>query len=883
MELKDYQEKALQAFGRWREALAKAGVVSQQSIESLPKSLAESVLEEIRNYPKHAWGTLREEEGVAETAGEYVSRTDAAGRPIPHVCFKVPTGGGKTLLAAASLVRLNMQTGLVLWIMPTRAIYQQTKKALKNREHPYRQMLEHASNGRVKLLEKDDPFTAGDVANYLCVMLLMLPAANRLKDEDFLRINRDTGRYPSFFPDGDDAFGDAKLLQPHPDLVRNAGDGSIRRSLMNVFRMLRPVVILDEAHKAYGYAKAIDQFVGAVNRMDPSLVIELSATPSKVISNLLVDITGLELHIEEMIKLPVQVTSDKVGDWHSTLSAAHDELERLGREAESLQHSEGRYIRPIGVVRVERTGKDQRDRVRIHAEDVREYLVQSLGVPDAAVAVKSSEKDDLGQEDLLSELSQVRWIITKAALMEGWDCPFAYLLVMLDNTRAQRALTQLVGRVMRQPHARRTQREALDQCYVYCLNTDVHTAVGQVKAGLEEEGLNKLGDMVLPRSGEGQRVLLHRREQFRSKDIFLPMVLHKDGDDWIELDYQRHILPAIDWRDIKDLDPQGLQHDPARRQTVSVGLSDEDVWHPPVELDIDKTLSVSWFTRRLSDVMQNPFQAARLVQSMITRLRASGIPDDHIFDGRSYYAESLKEHVKKEVESLAKAVFNKKLRDQIITFDLETGQPFKMPMTFEIPLPEHASGMLGNDGRLLQLSLFETVFTQHFDSKLECNFAKYLDEQKAIHWWHRVAVRQNGDYYLRGWKQERPHCPHATPSATVTPWQTHPRTSVRQPAPPCAPTFSLRELALTRPPAVLQAKTGGCCSWVKKFLDFKLEHATTATNPLQKQPPAATAATAAQETVKPLGPPRQRGTSSPTAGLSASAARRGCARTRRRR
>ena len=64
--------------------------------------------------------------GVAETAGEYASRTDDAGRPIPHVCFKVPTGGGKTLLAAAALERLNRQTGLTLWITPTRAFYEQT-------------------------------------------------------------------------------------------------------------------------------------------------------------------------------------------------------------------------------------------------------------------------------------------------------------------------------------------------------------------------------------------------------------------------------------------------------------------------------------------------------------------------------------------------------------------------------------------------------------------------------------------------------------------------------------------------------------------------------------------------------------------------------------
>ena len=41
------------------------------------------------------------------------------------------------------------------------------------------------------------------------------------------------------------------------------------------------------------------------------------------------------------------------------------------------------------------------------------------------------------------------------------------------------------------------------------------------------------------------------------------------------------------------------------------------------------------------------------------------------------------------------------------------------------------------------------------DNELERNFARYLDEQKALQWWHRVAVRQSGDYYLRGWKQDR--------------------------------------------------------------------------------------------------------------------------------
>ena len=761
MELKDYQIAALEAFVRWRDTLAKARAESETAVAAL-EGVGADVPGDVRNYPKSAWQRLAESGGVAESAvgTGYASRTDDAGRSIPHVCFKVPTGGGKTLLAAAALERLSRQTGLTLWITPTRAIYEQTRAALRNREHFYRHMLECASGGRVKLLEKDDLFTRADIANYLCVMLLMLPAANRRKGREFLKMFRDSGRYPTFFPDSDDALGDARLLNEYPDTLERASEnGPVKQSLFNVFKMLRPVVVLDEAHKAYGAKKreANEEFVRSVNRLDPSLVIELSATPNRGISNLLVDVTGVQLKNEEMIKLPVQVKSSTNADWHDTLMEAHNELGRLNAEGVSLQTSEGRYIRPIAVVRVERTGRDQRDGERIHAEDVREYLVQSLGVPAKAVAVKSSEMDELRGMDLLSEFSPVRWIITKAALMEGWDCPFAYVLVMLDNTRAQRAITQLVGRVMRQPHARRTGREALDQCYVYCCNTDVGVAVSQVKNGLEQEGLTGLGDMVLSDSPDFQRVPFQRRQAFRDRDIFLPLVLHRDGVDWLEMDYQRHILPGVDWGAIEAPDPQSSFPERARWQWATVDVGDAlPVFHADRELYIDKTVRISWFARRLSDVVPNPWQAARISRQLVEKLRAAGDADDAIHDRRSYLAFALREYVAKTVERQAEEVFRDKLSGREIRFDLEAGQPnFRMVDTYEVPVPGDAGGLLHPDGRPIQISLFEPVYVQQFDSKLELSFARYLDEQKALQWWHRVAVRQRGDYYLRGWKQDR--------------------------------------------------------------------------------------------------------------------------------
>ena len=230
------------------------------------------------------------------------------------------------------------------------------------------------------------------------------------------------------------------------------------------------------------------------------------------------------------------------------------------------------------------------------------------------------------------------------------------------SSQAQRALTQLVGWVMRQPHARRTGREALDQCYVYCCNIDVGVAVAQVKNGLEQEGLTGLGDAVLSDSAEFHRIPFQRREAFRNKDIFLPLVLHKDGSAWDELDYQRHILPGIDWTAIESPDPQSSLPDRARWQWATVDVGETLlVFHADRELYIDKTVRLSWYARRLADLIPNPWQAGRISRQFVEKLRVAGQSDDDIHDRRSYLAFALREYVTRSVETQAGAVFKHKL------------------------------------------------------------------------------------------------------------------------------------------------------------------------------------------------------------------------------
>ena len=355
MDLKAYQQQALETLERYLEALQdarqKADQLSALNIDALPEVLRKesaALADAAKDYPRIAWDSLREAAvlpGVSESdksrpgdrgqdlIPEYIPRTAASGEPIPHVCLKVPTGGGKTLLGVEAARRLKIGTGFLLWLVPTRAIYTQTWDAFRNREHPYRQILERASGGRVKLLQKDDRFTQQDVEDYLCVMLLMLPSANREKNREFLKIFRDSGGYRSFFPPEDDVQGHQALLEKHPDLDtedpsvrtishRDSSNQLIKQSFFNVLKLLKPTVILDEAHKAYGNQKLEKnrQFVEAVNRLNPRFVLELSATPKLGISNILVNISGVALKDEEMIKLPIQLRNFNNPDWKYTLA-----------------------------------------------------------------------------------------------------------------------------------------------------------------------------------------------------------------------------------------------------------------------------------------------------------------------------------------------------------------------------------------------------------------------------------------------------------------------------------------------------------------------------------------------------------------------------------
>ena len=786
MELKDYQQQALDTLDRYLEALKEARQQADEAAtylasDGIPDFLMEqaaNLAKQAEDYPHIAWENLRKTSvlpGISDAQGqdtipEYISRESAAGEPIPHVCLKVPTGGGKTLLGVEAVRHLKLGTGFVLWLVPTKAIYTQTWDAFRNKEHPYRQILERASGGRVKLLQKDDRFTKQDIENHLCVMLLMLPAANRNRNKEFLKIFRDSSGYASFFPIEDDVREHQALSEKHPDLetaeddqtaqprlARNPKDTLIKQSLFNVLKLLRPTVILDEAHKAYGSPDMVRNkgFVEAVNRLNPRFVLELSATPKLGISNILVNVSGLALKEEEMIKLPIQLRNFPNLDWRYTLAQTKEARDQLEEAAKRFQQTEDRHIRPIAVIRVDRTGKNQRDGVKVHAQDAREELIDALGVPAEQIKVKSSEQDELSGIDLMSPFCPVRYIITKDALKEGWDCPFAYLLALLDNTTAATAMTQLIGRVMRQPYARVTNHPELDSCYIFCYNQKVEAAVANVKKGLEAEGLTELGGFVEGTGVERVQRTIERKPEYRDMDICLPRVLHKQGRNWRELDYERDILGAIDWYQLGPVAPINLGEAVQLQEIrATIHLQDEAVIHKKLQESAAHNLEVAFFVRRLGDVLPNPWHAARIVKATLAVYREEGIDEGTLYMHQLYLSEYLKRYLRDRVDKLAEAVFRGKLKAGEIEFNLQVDGElnYQLEKTIELSLTPEARPMTHPHGDPLQLNLFEQVFEAEFNN-LETDFALYLDKQNAIQWWHRIAVKQG--YFLQGWRRDR--------------------------------------------------------------------------------------------------------------------------------
>lgn len=773
----DYQERVLSTLDAYLDALkekkVRADRVAALAAQDPDLGLA------VPDFAKEAWEALKAAGKLpaSRAAIPFSPRMDGCDRPVPNAVLKVPTGGGKTWLAISAVSRvmgryLDRNTGFVLWIVPNEAIYTQTLKHLKDRQHPYRQALDRAAAGRVTIMEKTDRLDARDVETNLCVMLLMLQSANR-ETQDSLKMFQDRGDVHGFFPPEGEQQAHKAAIERTPNLSAYTGlFPMVKDSLGNALRIIRPVVVMDEGHRAVS-----DLAFGTLYGFNPCFVLELTATPQDVqprgsrnprdgrYANVLVEVTGRELDREGMIKMPLNLDPRQGNDWKATLNAAVAKLSALDAEARKLRAETGRYIRPIMLIQVERTGADQRESGHIHAEDVRDWLL-TAGFDQAEIAIKTAQQNDLSDpenQDLLSPTNRVRAIITKQALQEGWDCPFAYVLCSLAASANLKAMTQLVGRVLRQPGALKTGVEALDECHIITHHADTASVVGAIKEGLEQDGL---GDLVLrvthdDKSGAGEATRsIKRRPKFAKTDIYLPKVMIVEDGQARELDYETDVLSAIDWR---GFDPQTIAErvpenaQAAENQLQRIRLADDGD-----ELFVGETVAANTeilafdpahAVRMISDIVPNPFVGREIVGAMIAALRARGFDDAKLGQLASLIVEELRKGLDAARNGRAEALFKTEVEAGSIQFRLRLdGRNWRMPFSIETTEPENARQLLNRAGGPLEKSLFAPVYENELNGE-ERDVAVYLDGEKTLIWWHRNVARTQ--YGIQGWKKAK--------------------------------------------------------------------------------------------------------------------------------
>ena len=397
--------------------------------------------------PANAYKTIAGEPEQEKRLGLYGSRyLPLAELPnTPYVCLRLPTGGGKTILGAHSIAIardtwIEKDWPLVLWLVPSNTIRLQTAEALQNTRHPYRQVLDEAFDGRVRVFDITD-FThirPHDVRDHCCIVVGTIQT---------LRITNTEGRK---------VYAHNENMEPHftglpktlPEL-ETLENGGTKFSFANLLHIHRPLMIVDEAHNAVtGLTREMQV------RVNPSAIVEFTATP-RLNSNILHSVTAQELKREDMIKLPVMLSEHDT--WQNAVNGAIAARTSLAE----IAANDPDHIRPVVLFQAQKKNQD------VTVGMLKQHLIEVERIPERKIAIVTGDQRELDRIDLFDPECPIEYVITIEALKEGWDCSFAYVFCSVSRIGSAVNVEQLLGRVLRMPYAKRRESDMLNRAYAF--------------------------------------------------------------------------------------------------------------------------------------------------------------------------------------------------------------------------------------------------------------------------------------------------------------------------------------------------------------------------------------------------------------------------------
>lgn len=445
---------------------------------------------ELKDYQHRALSALRvflEHAAVRPHADAYAAACEvgepggfrAAYRPlmelpaVPYCCLRLPTGGGKTLLAAHAIgvardAFLDRRFPVVLWLVTSTTIAGQTLEALKKPTHPYRQALESSFGGAVRVLSIDErrQLRPQDMMDAATIIVATVQA---------FRVNNVIDR---------NVFKDDEELEPHfaqvgagAELARHLDGprhGKPIASFANLLKLHRPLMVVDEAHNFTSTLSG-----ETIQRIAPAAVVEFTATPVR--SNVIVSATAAELKVADMIKLPIHLSQH--GSWQAAIAHAVDNRAWL----ENIAAKDGGGIRPIALYQAQ----PAREGAEATVEVVKRHLIDDCRIPEDRIALATGNQRELDGIDLFDPDCIIEHVITVDALKEGWDCSFAYVFCSLASIRSGGAVEQLLGRVLRMPFATRRSSEELNRAYAHVSERNFFDAAEGLKDRLTAMGFDE--------------------------------------------------------------------------------------------------------------------------------------------------------------------------------------------------------------------------------------------------------------------------------------------------------------------------------------------------------------------------------------------------------
>lgn len=403
---------------------------------------------------------------------------------VPVACIRIPTGGGKTLMAAhaidiAARDYIGVRAPVTLWLTPSNAIRTQTLEALKTAGHPYRQaLLDHWPDDQLTVIDIADchQLRAHDFGTRAIVVVgtVQTLRVDNTASREVYAYHEDFAPHFASAPDAD--FFERvseRDLERHPYLTR--GDiGRIKASFANLLAWHRPIVMMDEAHNAQTTLS-----LALMERIRPACVIEWTATPLPE-QNVLYHVSAQELKTAHMIKLPIVLAPHP--NWHEAVRDAVLNRDALAEEA--LREPD--YVRPLVLFQAEPAGGEAT------VEVLKAHLMEQLHIDARRIAVATGRHRELDGVDLFRRDCPIDFVITVEALKEGWDCSFAYVFCTAQNIRSAKDMEQLLGRVLRMPYATKRTSDRLNRAYAHVCGTRTAQVANQLADRLISMGFERM-------------------------------------------------------------------------------------------------------------------------------------------------------------------------------------------------------------------------------------------------------------------------------------------------------------------------------------------------------------------------------------------------------